>query len=127
MIYFHYYFQTFEGREKLFRVLRAYSHFDSEIGYTQGMNFIAASLLLHMNPDNEKELQEVCFIDKDYEENIFWILVHIMKEKKWRILFLDGTPGIFLMIGNLQKKMKEYIPAILNHITEIGVMKNISK
>lgn len=82
----------------MFRVLRAYSHFDKEIGYTQGMNFIAASLLVHLNPDNEKEIEEVEFINKEYEENIFWILVHIMNCKNWRILFLDGTPGIHIMM-----------------------------
>lgn len=74
------------------------------------MNFIVASLLLHLNPDNEKELEEVFFINKEYEENIFWIFVHIMKEKNWRILFLDGTPGINQMVNKLESKMKEYIP-----------------
>ncbi|KAL4483879.1 hypothetical protein ABPG72_006254 [Tetrahymena utriculariae] len=111
---------TFEGREKLFRVLRAYSHFDQEIGYTQGMNFIAASLLVHLNPDNEKDL-EVQFINKEYEENTFWILVHIMQIKNWRILFLDETPGIHMMIKTLDQKMKEYIPQIFNHIADVGL------
>lgn len=103
------------------RVLRAYSHFDKEIGYTQGMNFIAGSLLMLLNPDNEKELQEVFFIDKEYEENIFWILVHIMYEKKWRVLFKDGTPGIYVMMQKLEEKMQSNIPAIYNHIIDIGV------
>lgn len=31
--------------DRLFRILRAYSHYDKEVGYTQGMNFIAACLL----------------------------------------------------------------------------------
>ncbi|KAL4466571.1 hypothetical protein ABPG73_015142 [Tetrahymena malaccensis] len=112
--------KTYEGREKLLRVLRAYSHFDQEIGYTQGMNFIAASLLIHLNPDNEKDL-EVEFINKEYEENTFWILVHIMKIKNWRILFLDGTPGIHQMIKILDQKMKEYIPKIYQHIADVGL------
>ncbi|EAR89881.3 rab-GTPase-TBC domain protein (macronuclear) [Tetrahymena thermophila SB210] len=112
--------KIYEGREKLFRVLRAYSHFDQEIGYTQGMNFIAASLLVHLNPDNEKDL-EVEFINKEYEENTFWILVHIMHVKNWRILFLDGTPGIHQMIKTLDQKMKEYVPQIFQHIADVGL------
>lgn len=86
------------------------------------MNFIAGSLLLLLNPENEKELQEIYIIDDQYEENIFWILVHIMKEKNWRVLFLDGTPGIYIMIKNLEKKMKEFIPEIYEHIFAIGVI-----
>lgn len=74
-----------------------------------------------MNPDNEKELQEITIIDKEYEENIFWILVHIMDEKKWRVLFKDGTPGIYVVMRKLEEKMKENIPEIYNHIIDIGV------
>lgn len=48
------------------------------------MNFIVASLLIHMNPDNEKEIKDVYFISSQYEENIFWMFVHIMQEKNWR-------------------------------------------
>jgi hypothetical protein len=35
----------------LYNVLKAYSNFNSEIGYTQGMSFIAAVLLMHMNEE----------------------------------------------------------------------------
>lgn len=44
-----------------------------------------------------------------------------MKEKNWRVLFLDGTPGIYIMISNLEKKMKEFIPEIYEHIFAIGL------
>lgn len=67
------------------------------------MNFIAGSLLMLLNPDNEKELPGVFIIDEEYEENIFWILVHIMYEKNQRDLFLDGTPGIFPRIHKLKQ------------------------
>ena len=38
----------------MFRVLKAYANYDKEIGYTQGMNFIVASLLYCLNPNNDK-------------------------------------------------------------------------
>lgn len=65
-----------------------------------------------MNPENEKELHEVTIIDKEYEENIFWILVHIMDEKNWRVLFKDGTPGIYIVMNKLEEKMIKNIPEI---------------
>lgn len=76
-----------------------------------------------MNPENEKELLEVTIIDKEYEENIFWILVHIMDEKNWRVLFKDGTPGIYVVMKKLEDKMKDNIPKIYYHINDIGVSK----
>jgi hypothetical protein len=77
---------------RLQRILVAYSNFDPEIGYTQGMNFIVASLLIHLNPDNDKESEDYFFMDDEFESRVFWILVHIMKEKHWELLFMDGTP-----------------------------------
>ena len=36
------------GTNKLFNVLKAYTSYDPEIGYCQGMNFIASVLLQHI-------------------------------------------------------------------------------
>lgn len=41
-----------EGQMRLFRVCKAYSVYDEEIGYCQGLSFIVAVLLLHM-PDED--------------------------------------------------------------------------
>lgn len=52
------------------------------------MNYIAAAILLCMNPQNDGELIESIYYnldqfqiydpDNNYEENCFWIFVHIM-------------------------------------------------
>ncbi|KAL7750921.1 hypothetical protein RI367_003500 [Sorochytrium milnesiophthora] len=39
------------GQVQLLNVLKAYAQYNPEVGYTQGMNFITALLLLHMPPD----------------------------------------------------------------------------
>ena len=46
------------GPAILRRVLRAYSFYDEEVGYCQGMNFIAAMFITYMS-----------------EEEAFWLLV----------------------------------------------------
>ena len=46
------------GQAALRRVLRAYSYYDPEVGYCQGMNFIAGMFLTIMS-----------------EEEAFWLLV----------------------------------------------------
>jgi len=48
------------------------------------MNFIVAALLIHLNPENDKDITfDTEIIDTEFTERVFWILVHIMKEKNW--------------------------------------------
>ena len=42
------------------------------------MNYIVASILIHMNPENDKEFCDYYIIDNNYEERVFWILVYIL-------------------------------------------------
>lgn len=37
------------GQDSLYRVSKAYAVYDSEVGYCQGLSFLAATLLLHVN------------------------------------------------------------------------------
>lgn len=62
----------YNGVNPLFNVLNAYANLDPEIGYSQGMNIVAAWILKFMR-----------YIDENgnivYDElNAFFVLVHIM-------------------------------------------------
>ncbi|CAG2122508.1 unnamed protein product, partial [Medioppia subpectinata] len=61
------------GQDSLFKLCKAYSNYDTEIGYCQGLSFLIASLLLHMP-----------------EEQAFCVLVKIMNEYGLRNLFRNG-------------------------------------
>ncbi|KAL0375869.1 UNVERIFIED_CONTAM: EVI5-like protein [Sesamum calycinum] len=50
------------GQRSLYNVLKAYSVYDREVGYVQGMGFVAGLLLLYMS-----------------EEDAFWLLVALLK------------------------------------------------
>ena len=54
------------GKNKLYNVLKAYSILDPELGYTQGMNFIVAMLLMNIHD----------------EEDSFWCFTYIMCPSK---------------------------------------------
>lgn len=43
------FFQDRSGQEVLFQLTRAYALYDEAVGYCQGISFIAAALLLHVN------------------------------------------------------------------------------
>jgi hypothetical protein len=59
------------GKNKLFNVLKAYSCYDNEIGYVQGMNYLAAMLLLYIED----------------EVKCFWCLVYLLHRKNWRQVY----------------------------------------
>lgn len=63
------------------------------------MNYIVGTLLILMNPENDKETaKEYYFIDMHFELHVFYIFDFIMKEKNWREVFADGTPRLKVMI-----------------------------
>ena len=68
---FHCRFATAAGKLSMQRVLRAYAVYDTEVGYCQGMNFLAGLLLTYMP-------NEAC---------AFGGLVVLMQERKLRELY----------------------------------------
>ncbi|XP_064601257.1 TBC1 domain family member whacked-like [Liolophura sinensis] len=70
-----------EGCAALFRVLSVYARYNREVGYCQGMSYIAGMLLMQMS-----------------EAEAFWCLVALLERPKY-------LQGIF---GHSLKKMKNY-------------------
>ena len=120
------------------RVLRAYSNFDREIGYTQGMNFVTAAILIILHPETYKDQQSSSYLllgvrliakfqgyfedyAETYEEKAFWILVHLMYEKNWRSVFRDGTPKLMEMTKYFEKALRTEAPEIYQKIINTNV------
>ncbi|KAJ2494150.1 GTPase-activating protein, partial [Coemansia sp. RSA 2052] len=72
------------GQAALFSVLRAYSLYDAEVGYCQGLAFIAGPLLLHMP-----------------EEDAFCVLVRLMGAYGLRGHFLPAMDDLHLRLFQL--------------------------
>ena len=66
------------GHEKLRRVLTAFSVYEREVCYVQGMNFIVAQLLLHCS-----------------EVFAFWLFVSLIKECGMRDIYGPNLSGLF--------------------------------
>jgi len=92
--------QTPGGQAALRRVLRAYSYYDREVGYCQGMNFIVGMFLTMMS-----------------EEESFWLLVAIMHQKpcEMRGLFEEGMHGTHKVLYVAEKLTKYYLPRLARH------------
>lgn len=70
------------GKNKLFNVLKAYACYDNEIGYVQGMNYLAAMLLIYIKS----------------EAKVFWCMVHLLHRKNWRQVYNDNTPKLMNLL-----------------------------
>lgn len=91
---------TQSGQAALRRVLRAYSYYDSEVGYCQGMNFIAGMFLTLMT-----------------EEEAFWLLVSVMSEKpcNMRGLFGEGMLETHKVLFVAEKLIYHYLSRLARH------------
>jgi len=101
--------------------LRAYANIDPEVGYTQGMNFLAGTLL-HLYYSEAIKGHENGEMDIEsrnkYEEDVFWIFASIMQKKNWRLLYTNSTPKLHKLLDKLDADMKKKLPQLHKVITE---------
>lgn len=91
------------GQRSLYNVLKAYSVYDRDVGYVQGMGFLAGLLLLYMS-----------------EEDAFWLLVALLKgavHAPMEGLYLVGLPLVQQYLGQFEQLVKEYLPKLGQHFS----------
>ncbi|XP_012217772.1 TBC1 domain family member 1 isoform X2 [Linepithema humile] len=86
------------GQLALFNLLKAYSLLDYEVGYCQGLSFVAGVLLLHMA-----------------EDQAFFLLRHLMFRRGLRKLYLPDMAELQLHLYQLSRLLHDRLPAIYNH------------
>jgi len=95
------------GQKGLQQVLRAYAVYDREVGYCQGMGFLAALFLMYMT-----------------EEDAFWLLVAVFSDKnKWKMrgLFTDGLPLLQQRFFQLEKLIEMFCPALAKKLAQAEI------
>lgn len=88
------------GKNRLYNVLKAYASYDNEIGYAQGVNYLAAILLIYIED----------------EASVFWCLVHLLYRKNWRMIYDDNTPKLVSLLELLRERMLQRMPDILAYL-----------
>uniref|UniRef100_A0A0W0FGT9 Rab-GAP TBC domain-containing protein n=1 Tax=Moniliophthora roreri TaxID=221103 RepID=A0A0W0FGT9_MONRR len=86
------------GQENLYNVLKAYSLYDPQVGYCQGLPFVVAILLLNM-PDEEA----------------FSLLVRLMHVYDLRGHFLPEMPKLQLRLFQFDRLIEELLPVLHVH------------
>ncbi|KAK6472883.1 hypothetical protein HHUSO_G27502 [Huso huso] len=97
--------EAIEGQAKLFRVLIAYAIYNPWIGYSQGMSYIAAMLLMNLS-----------------EEEAFWALVALLEGPNYLAgLFDHSLDKIQHNAKVFQQLLKHRMPRLCQHIEDLGV------
>eukprot|EP00457_Paulinella_chromatophora_P006235 gb/GEZN01006253.1/.p1 GENE.gb/GEZN01006253.1/~~gb/GEZN01006253.1/.p1 ORF type:complete len:426 (+),score=24.82 gb/GEZN01006253.1/:295-1572(+) len=97
------------GMLALSNVLRAYSVYDSETGYSQGIAFLAGFLLLHLG--NERET--------------FWCLVAMMYSEKYnmRALYRHSQCLVLkLLLEHFHRLLAQLCPEIHKHLEHVEIV-----
>lgn len=100
--------------ESLGRVLNAYANLNPEVGYCQGMNFVAGLLLRVIAPS-------ASYIALEDEEEIFWTFVSLMDYDSLRDFYRDGFPLLMKYTFAFYELMRVEIPDLFSHFETEGV------
>ncbi|KAK9895924.1 RabGAP/TBC [Cystobasidium minutum MCA 4210] len=92
------------GQNNLLNIMKAYSLYDDEVGYCQGMAFVVGPLLLNM-PDEEA----------------FCVLVRLMKSYDLRSQYIPDMPGLQLRLYQFDRLLEELLPAVFMHLLRQGI------
>ncbi|KAH0515629.1 USP6 N-terminal-like protein [Microtus ochrogaster] len=89
-------------QQSLFHVLAAYSIYNTEVGYCQGMSQITALLLMYMN-----------------EEDAFWALVKLFSGPKHAMhgFFVQGFPKLLRFQEHHEKILNKFLSKLKQHLT----------
>lgn len=93
-----------DGQVKLGRVLRAFAAYDMQVGYCQGLTFLAGPLLLHMD-----------------EREAFCVLVKLMEDYDVRSMFTADMAGLQLRMFQFDKLFAKFAPDLHTHFQELEV------
>jgi len=92
------------GQQQLLNVLRAYSVFNAEVGYCQGMGFICGLLLMYMR-----------------EDDAFLMLISLLENYRMAGLFMPNLPLLNKYFFQLQRLLEMHMPLLYNHLAQQGV------
>lgn len=90
-------------QQSLFNVLTAYSMYNMELGYCQGMAGVAGILLMYMD-----------------EEQAFWALSTFMSDPKYAMhgLFIEGFPKLTRFLAHHDRILAKFLPKLHKHFAK---------
>ncbi|GAO50556.1 hypothetical protein G7K_4680-t1 [Saitoella complicata NRRL Y-17804] len=93
-----------EGQQMLQRVLHAFSIYDADVGYCQGLAFVVGPLLMNMA-----------------EEEAFCVLVRLMESYDMRGMFTQDLAGLQLRLWQFERLLEAELPEVNAHLKGLGI------
>lgn len=93
-------------QQSLFKVLAAYSMYNMEVGYCQGMSTVAGVLLMYFD-----------------EEDTFWALNALLSTERYSMhgLYVEGFPKLMRFLQHHDKILTKCLPKVKKHLDKHGV------
>ena len=89
----------------MFNLLKAYSLLDQEVGYCQGLSFVAGILLLHL----------------DSEDEAFELMRHLLFNFGLRKQYLPSMNALHLQLYQITRLLRDYELDIFNHFDHLDI------
>ena len=95
---------TEQDQEKLFRMLKVFSVFDGNIGYCQGMSFIAGILIKNLS-----------------EEESFAVFIQLMHNFQIGSFYQPGMNGLNTMLYQFDCLLEDFLPNIHSYFVKLNI------
>jgi len=94
-------------QQSLFNVLNTYAVYNSAVGYCQGMNSVAAFMLMYME-----------------EVDVFWLLHSLTESEKYRMkgVWCPTMPDINLRFFQFEHLVRHFMPKVAKHLEEQDII-----
>eukprot|EP01132_Coremiostelium_polycephalum_P008417 gene8417-10336_t len=91
-------------KESLYNVLKSYAMYNSEVQYTQGMNYLSLVLLCYFS-----------------EQDSFWMMDLLIKKHGMRHFFRKNEPFLPSYLRLFEIELGEKIPKLAGHLQKEGI------
>lgn len=117
-------------QRSLFNVLRAYATYDPDIGYCQGMGFIAGLFLAHVQeevrttrttPLPSGAASHAHTPAPPCAQEAFWLLTALISRYGMRGLFSVDMPSFAHVMQTLEEQVAQHLPLLSDHLLDQGV------
>ncbi|PVV05156.1 hypothetical protein BB560_000326 [Smittium megazygosporum] len=92
------------GQKRLFNILKAYSLYDAEVGYCQGLGFVIGPLIMNMG-----------------ECEAFCVLVRLMETFDLRGMFTEDMEGLHLRLFQFSNLAAQVLPHVWKHLQKHNI------
>ncbi len=108
------FFSSGDGQRQLINVLKAVALHVPEVAYCQGMNYVAAALLVHFNTSSSSHLS--C-----PQTSTFWMLIAWIQHYNMQDVWKAKMPGLSRCMYLYQQLLKKHFYELHAHLRNIGL------